>query len=183
MSRVLHYMTHIDLLIYCVITFQFCIQFHIDTLSIWFWTLKPVFTSKAHYLTFLCCLLIGIISNFLSFTFFADSSLGNGYCLPPQEIRDIVDAPPHPKLSFSPHRDKLLFRKRRSLPPLADLAKPEDKLAGIRIDGKSNSRSRMWVRYIYVYIVSFQILFWIFKIITIYVLYPFSCLYLDLFGF
>ncbi|XP_073139755.1 probable glutamyl endopeptidase, chloroplastic isoform X2 [Henckelia pumila] len=74
---------------------------------------------------------------------FDDSSLGNGYCLPPREIRDIVDAPPLPTLSFSPHRDKLLFLKRRSLPPLADLAKPEEKLAGIRIDGKSNSRSRM----------------------------------------
>ncbi|XP_073291983.1 probable glutamyl endopeptidase, chloroplastic [Primulina huaijiensis] len=74
---------------------------------------------------------------------FDDSSFGNGYCLPPQEIRDIVDAPPLPTLSFSPHRDKLLFLKRRSLPPLADLAKPEEKLAGIRIDGKSNSRSRM----------------------------------------
>ncbi|KZV39931.1 putative glutamyl endopeptidase, chloroplastic [Dorcoceras hygrometricum] len=74
---------------------------------------------------------------------FDDSSFENGYCLPPQEIRDIVDAPPLPTLSFSPHRDKLLFLKRRSLPPLADLARPEEKLAGIRIDGKSNSRSRM----------------------------------------
>lgn len=72
-----------------------------------------------------------------------DSSLGNGYRLPPPEIRDIVDAPPLPTLSFSPHRDKILFLKRRSLPPLADLARPEEKLAGVRIDGKCNSRSRM----------------------------------------
>ncbi|KAL8054678.1 hypothetical protein ABFX02_04G007800 [Erythranthe guttata] len=72
-----------------------------------------------------------------------DASLENGYCLPPPEIRDIVDAPPLPTLSFSPHRDKILFLKRRSLPPLADLARPEEKLAGVRIDGKCNSRSRM----------------------------------------
>ncbi|PIM98828.1 hypothetical protein CDL12_28687 [Handroanthus impetiginosus] len=72
-----------------------------------------------------------------------DSLLGNGYCLPPQEIIDIVDAAPLPKLSLSPRRDKVLFLKRRSLPPLAELARPELKLAGLRIDGKCNARSRM----------------------------------------
>lgn len=65
------------------------------------------------------------------------------YRLPPPEIRDIVDAPPLPTLSFSPYRDKILFLKRRALPPLADLARPEEKLAGIRIDAKCNTRSRM----------------------------------------
>ncbi|KAL5561014.1 hypothetical protein UlMin_030761, partial [Ulmus minor] len=72
-----------------------------------------------------------------------DAVLGGGYRLPPPEIRDIVDAPPLPALSFSPHRDKILFLKRRALPPLAELARPEEKLAGIRIDGKCNTRSRM----------------------------------------
>ncbi|KAK8945199.1 hypothetical protein KSP39_PZI007965 [Platanthera zijinensis] len=60
-----------------------------------------------------------------------------------QEIRDIVDAPPLPVLSFSPHRDKILFLKRRSLPLLSVLARPEEKLAGIRIDGNSNALSRI----------------------------------------
>lgn len=69
--------------------------------------------------------------------------MGVGYRLPPTEIRDIVDAPPLPILSFSPHRDKILFLKRRSLPPISELAKPEEKLAGIRIDGQCNCRSRM----------------------------------------
>ncbi|CAI9105500.1 OLC1v1004431C1 [Oldenlandia corymbosa var. corymbosa] len=78
-----------------------------------------------------------------SSTAIQDEELGNGYQLPPPEIRDIVDAPPLPALSFSPHRDKILFLKRRSLPPLSELAKPEEKLAGVRIDGKCNSRSRM----------------------------------------
>ncbi|XP_022757879.1 probable glutamyl endopeptidase, chloroplastic isoform X2 [Durio zibethinus] len=70
-------------------------------------------------------------------------AIGVKYRLPPLEIRDIVDAPPLPALSFSPLRDKILFLKRRSLPPLAELARPEEKLAGIRIDGKCNTRSRM----------------------------------------
>ncbi|KAJ4843041.1 hypothetical protein Tsubulata_037511, partial [Turnera subulata] len=72
-----------------------------------------------------------------------EEALGGKYQLPPPEIRDIVDAPPLPALSFSPHRDKILFLKRRALPPLSDLAKPEEKLAGMRIDGKCNARSRM----------------------------------------
>lgn len=72
-----------------------------------------------------------------------ESASVTGYRLPPFEIRDIVDAPPLPALSFSPLRDKILFLKRRSLPPLSDLARPEEKLAGIRIDGKCNTRSRM----------------------------------------
>ncbi|XP_057461520.1 probable glutamyl endopeptidase, chloroplastic isoform X2 [Actinidia eriantha] len=74
---------------------------------------------------------------------YEDSALDAGYRLPPQEIRDIVDAPPLPALSFSPQRDKILFLKRRSLPPLSELARPEEKLAGIRIDGNCNTRSRM----------------------------------------
>ncbi|XP_019246280.1 PREDICTED: probable glutamyl endopeptidase, chloroplastic isoform X2 [Nicotiana attenuata] len=72
-----------------------------------------------------------------------ESASDAGYRLPPREIRDIVDAPPLPALSFSPLRDKILFLKRRSLPPLSDLARPEEKLAGVRIDGKCNTRSRM----------------------------------------
>ncbi|KAK3151408.1 hypothetical protein QOZ80_3AG0245450 [Eleusine coracana subsp. coracana] len=72
-----------------------------------------------------------------------DVSSGDmGYRLPPKEIQDIVDAPPLPVLSFSPNKDKILFLKRRALPPLSDLAKPEEKLAGVRIDGNSNTRSR-----------------------------------------
>lgn len=69
--------------------------------------------------------------------------MGTGYRLPPPEIRDIVDAPPLPALSFSPLRDKILFLKRRALPPLAELARPEEKLAGVRLDAKYNTRSRM----------------------------------------
>ncbi|XP_078438611.1 prolyl oligopeptidase family protein [Wolffia australiana] len=72
-----------------------------------------------------------------------DLTLAGGYRFPPKEIRDIVDAPPVPALSFSPLRDKILFLKRRALPPLSDFAKPEEKLAGLRIDGSCHSRSRM----------------------------------------
>lgn len=84
-----------------------------------------------------------MVNSILYFHYVDDSILGVGYRLPPPEIRDIVDASPLPALSFSPHRDKILFLKRRALPPLSELARPEEKLAGIRIDGKCNTRSRM----------------------------------------
>ncbi|XP_045796886.1 probable glutamyl endopeptidase, chloroplastic [Trifolium pratense] len=65
------------------------------------------------------------------------------YRVPPPEIRDIVDAPLVPALSFSPYRDKIIFLKRQSLPPLTELARPEEKLAGLRIDGHCNTTNRM----------------------------------------
>ncbi|KAH9684769.1 putative glutamyl endopeptidase [Citrus sinensis] len=74
----------------------------------------------------------------------AENAQGGGrYQLPPAELREIVDAPSLPVLSFSPRRDKILFLKRSALPPLAELARPEDKLAGIRIDRSCNTKSRI----------------------------------------
>eukprot|EP00897_Mesotaenium_endlicherianum_P002958 jgi/Mesen1/2690/ME000167S01839 len=66
-----------------------------------------------------------------------------GYRMPPPEIAEIVDAPPTPALSFSPNRDKVIYLRRTSLTPIAQLARPELKLAGLRIDPACNTRSRM----------------------------------------
>ncbi|KAI8467198.1 MAG: alpha/beta-hydrolase [Monoraphidium minutum] len=67
-----------------------------------------------------------------------------GYRQPPPEILQIVDAPPQPSLSFSPDRSLILQLKRPpSLPPIAEIARPELKLAGVRIDAAQFSRSRM----------------------------------------
>ncbi|GBG77793.1 hypothetical protein CBR_g25724 [Chara braunii] len=65
------------------------------------------------------------------------------YQFPSPEIAKIVDAPPTPVLSFSPLRDKIVHLQRPGLPPVEDLAKPELKLAGVRINPESNTRSRM----------------------------------------
>lgn len=72
-----------------------------------------------------------------------DAQGGGRYQLPPAELRETVDAPSLPVLSFSPGRDKILFLKHSALPPLVELARPEDKLAGIRIDGRCNTKSRI----------------------------------------
>ncbi|KAK1677774.1 hypothetical protein QYE76_038622 [Lolium multiflorum] len=66
-----------------------------------------------------------------------------GYRLPPKEILEIMDVPPNPSYYVSPRRDRIMFLKRRAMPPLSELAKPDKILAGIRIDPSSNARSRM----------------------------------------
>ncbi|EMS61523.1 putative glutamyl endopeptidase, chloroplastic [Triticum urartu] len=67
----------------------------------------------------------------------------SGYRIPPKEIQEIVDVPPNPSYHLSPRRDRIMFLKRRAMPPLSELAKSDKILAGIRIDSSSNMRSRM----------------------------------------
>ena len=67
-----------------------------------------------------------------------------GYLTPPQEFLDIVDRPPEPSLSFSPDRRKILQMLRPPpMPPISELARPELKLAGARVDPDLNAQSRM----------------------------------------
>ena len=78
----------------------------------------------------------------------ADASLApqaaSGYRLPPKEIADIVDAPPQPVLSFSPDRKWVAqIGRPPSNPPITELSRPELKLAGLRIDPETFTRSRM----------------------------------------
>jgi len=68
----------------------------------------------------------------------------SGYLVPPPEILAVVDAPPQPSLSFSPDRSLMLeLHRPPPLPPVAELARDELKLAGLRIDAGITSRSRM----------------------------------------
>ncbi|WP_394693364.1 S9 family peptidase [Hyphobacterium sp.] len=64
----------------------------------------------------------------------------DAYRLPPQEIVDIVDAPSSPWTTFSPDRRHLLLIHRESLPPVAELARPMERLAGLRLDAATNGR-------------------------------------------
>ena len=66
------------------------------------------------------------------------------YQLPPQEIIDMVDAPGTPGVSFSPDASVMLLLDRPELPTIADLAMPEERLAGIRINPDNFGPSRAW---------------------------------------
>ncbi len=66
------------------------------------------------------------------------SPLETGYQLPPKVIVDILDAPPPPTAIVSPSRNMMALLDRRSMPPVAELAEPMLRLAGNRINPKTN---------------------------------------------
>ncbi len=65
-----------------------------------------------------------------------------GYKDAPAPIPAILDAEPLPLVVVSPDRSSLLLLERRALPPIAEVAAPELRLAGERIDPKTNGPAR-----------------------------------------
>jgi dipeptidyl aminopeptidase/acylaminoacyl peptidase len=70
--------------------------------------------------------------------FITANASAEGYKLPPQEISDIVLRAPAPSVSVSPDGKTLLLLERESLPPVSELAKPMERLAGQRLDAATN---------------------------------------------
>jgi dipeptidyl aminopeptidase/acylaminoacyl peptidase len=64
------------------------------------------------------------------------------YQLPPKEIVDILDAAPLPTASVSPSRQVVALLERPSMPAIADLAQPMHRLAGLRINPRTNGLHR-----------------------------------------
>ncbi len=64
------------------------------------------------------------------------------YQLPPQAIVDILDAPPAPDAMISPSRDVVAVLERTSMPTVAELAAPMLRLAGERINPRTNGPHR-----------------------------------------
>jgi dipeptidyl aminopeptidase/acylaminoacyl peptidase len=60
------------------------------------------------------------------------------YHQPPKEISDALLAPPTPSVSVSPQRDYLIFMQPVRYPPIAEVAQPMLRLAGMRIDANTN---------------------------------------------
>ncbi|MEM7701107.1 MAG: prolyl oligopeptidase family serine peptidase [Pseudomonadota bacterium] len=63
-----------------------------------------------------------------------------GYRTPSAAITDIVTRAPSPRVSLSPDKTTMLLMEREALPPVADLARPMEKLAGLRLDAGINDR-------------------------------------------
>jgi len=64
----------------------------------------------------------------------------DAYRLPPQDIVDIVDAPRAPATTLSPNKRHLLLLHRENLPPVSEMARPMERLAGLRLDASTNGR-------------------------------------------
>jgi len=65
-----------------------------------------------------------------------------GYRQPPAPIAQILDAEPTPVVSISPDRKWMVILAPPALPTIAEVAAPEVKLAGDRINPRTNGRSR-----------------------------------------
>jgi len=70
------------------------------------------------------------------------TGLKTGYRTPPSEISDLLDANPTPLVALAPTYDKLLLLYRPNLPGIEELAQKELRLAGLRINPKTNGSSR-----------------------------------------
>src|SRR5260370_13585478 len=60
------------------------------------------------------------------------------YQKPPKAVLDVFNAPPFPVAVPNPSGDTLLLATPVPYPPIADLAKPMLRLAGLRIDPTTN---------------------------------------------
>jgi len=64
------------------------------------------------------------------------------YQMPAQVLADIIDAAPTPGVYLSPDNEWLLLLERPGYPPISEVAQPELRLAGLRINPRSNGPSR-----------------------------------------
>ncbi|HEV7858398.1 MAG TPA: prolyl oligopeptidase family serine peptidase [Pyrinomonadaceae bacterium] len=60
------------------------------------------------------------------------------YRKPPQDVLDVLNAPVTPTASVGPARDYMLLAEGVRYPPIADLAQPMLRLAGLRINSRTN---------------------------------------------
>jgi dipeptidyl aminopeptidase/acylaminoacyl peptidase len=65
------------------------------------------------------------------------------YLLPPREIVDVFDAEPLPQTTLSPGKQVVALTKARNYPTIAELSQPMLRLAGSRINPKTNGPHRV----------------------------------------
>jgi dipeptidyl aminopeptidase/acylaminoacyl peptidase len=67
----------------------------------------------------------------------------SGYLTPPKTIVDIMSAEPLPTVTVSPNGDVLALMPRPSMPPISEVAQPMLRLAGLRINPRTNGPHRV----------------------------------------
>jgi len=81
-----------------------------------------------------------LLSTALALALAAPVAAQETYREPPADVTDIVLRAPSPSVSVSPGGDTILLLERESLPPVSELARPMEKLAGLRLDAAINDR-------------------------------------------
>jgi dipeptidyl aminopeptidase/acylaminoacyl peptidase len=87
---------------------------------------------KARLLISVALLLAGALA--------ATAGSGSSWQRPPQEVLDVLHAPEPPVIRLSPTGEVLALLRPRRYPPIADLAQPMLRLAGVRINPRTNGR-------------------------------------------
>ena len=72
----------------------------------------------------------------------AQDDMSGGYQMPPDQLAKLVDAPAMPGIRLNPARTHMLLMEQTGLPSIAEMAEPELRLAGIRINPRNNGPSR-----------------------------------------
>ena len=90
-----------------------------------------------HYVRLLC---VSVFSGTLTLAAAQDAPT---YQTPPKALADLVTVPPTPGVSVTTKGDRMLILERASAPSIAELAQPELKLAGLRINPLNNGPSRV----------------------------------------
>jgi dipeptidyl aminopeptidase/acylaminoacyl peptidase len=72
----------------------------------------------------------------------SSDSFAQEYQRPPKAVTDILDVPPPPFVSVSPTEDHLLLVQTSRYPSIEELAAPQLRLAGVRIDPRTNGPAR-----------------------------------------
>lgn len=95
---------------------------------------------KLKVLSLLALIIFMFSGLFMSpFTFAGDDLT---YQMPPKELAAIVDAPPTPSVDLGPNQQWMLILGSPNLPPIAEVAQPELRIAGIRINPTTNGPGR-----------------------------------------
>src|SRR5215207_1011368 len=79
----------------------------------------------------------------LLFLFVPIISFAQGsYKQPPKDVMDVLNAPAIPSVSVSPVRDRMALLEPLRYPPIAELAQPMLRLAGVRVNPNTNGQHR-----------------------------------------
>lgn len=83
----------------------------------------------------------GLISLIVATNVFAETS--PRFAVPPSPIVDMIETQAAPQPIVSPNQQHILFIERAGLPSISDLALPQVKVAGLRINPRNNDVSRV----------------------------------------
>ncbi|UHG94927.1 S9 family peptidase [Spirosoma oryzicola] len=86
---------------------------------------------------------VGFLIGLFMLSAIARGQEGPTYQTPPAEMTDLLLAPPTPSVKLSPKNDYMLLLERSAMAGIADLAEPELRLGGLRINPVNNGQSRV----------------------------------------